>query len=339
VAKQGRLARARLTATFAALAGANAAAWVWAWAAFADRPALLGTALLAWVFGLRHAGDADHIAAIDNVVRKLLQEGRPASMVGLWFSLGHATIVVLACLALACTASWVDLARIGALGSTIGSGVSAAFLLLIAVANLATLRGIWRSLQRMRAGAVSGEADPFAGGLLGRLFRPVFAAIRHDRQMYLLGLLFGLGFDTATEIGLLTMAATQAAEGLAAWQVMALPALFTAGMTALDTADSALMVGAYGWAFVHPLRKLWYNLTLTACSVAVALLIGGIEALGLLADRLGLEGAPWSAVAALNGRLASLGGAMVGIFLLAWAGSVAVYRWKGYDTVRVSAGE
>ena len=149
--------------------------------------------------------------------------------------------------------------------------------------------------------------------------------------MYPLGFLFGLGFDTATEVGLLGIAASQAAQGMSPWQTLAFPALFTAGMALVDTADSILMVGAYGWAFVRPLRKLWYNLTITAASVIVALLIGGLEALGLLVDQFNLQGGVWSVIAHLNTDLANFGLAVIAIFIAAWAISALVYRWKGYD--------
>jgi high-affinity nickel-transport protein len=329
-----------LVLLFGALLAANVAAWLWAWALFADRPALLGTALLAWVFGLRHAVDADHIAAIDSVVRKLMQDGRRPFGVGLWFSLGHSTVVGLACLGIAATASALQIGEVRALTATVGTAVSAVFLLLIALVNLMILRGVWRSFREVRSGTAP-PAQAFdtmlGGGVLARLFRPLFRVIRRSWQMYPLGFLFGLGFDTATEVGLLAIAATQAAQGLGHWQVLVFPALFTAGMALVDTADSVLMVGAYGWALVRPMRKLWYNLTITAASVAVALLIGGIEALGLIADRLGLDGAIWSAVAALNDDLANLGFVVVGIFVLTWVLSAAIYRWKGFDGVAISA--
>lgn len=325
------------------LAGANLVAWIWAWTAFADRPILLGTALLAWVFGLRHAVDADHIAAIDNVVRKLVQAGRRPWDVGLYFSLGHSTVVVLACVAIAATASGLQerLTDARVVGGAIGTAVSAAFLLAIAGINLVILRGVWRSFRQVRGGGRL-EAENLdlllAGrGLLARLFRPLFRLIGRSWHMYPLGFLFGLGFDTATEVGLLGIAASESVQGLPHWQMLnwqmlIFPALFTAGMTLVDTADSALMVGTYRWASVRPMRKLWYNLTITAASVAVALLIGGTEALGLVADQFSLEGPVWSFVVHLNSDMANLGFAVVGIFALFWAVSVLIYRWKGYDT-------
>jgi len=321
-----------------ALLMANAGAWAWAYAAFHGRPALLGTAFLAWVFGLRHAVDADHIAAIDNVVRKLMQAGKRPITVGLWFSLGHSTVVVLASLAVAATAAALQgrLEAAREIGGVVGTLVSAGFLLAIALVNIVILRGVWRSFSRARRGEAIDDAaldSLLAGrGILSRLFRPLFSAIRSSWHMYPLGLLFGLGFDTATEIGLLGISATQAARGMSPWQAMVFPALFTAGMALIDTADSVLMVGAYGWAFVHPLRKLWYNLTITAASVLVALLIGGIEALGLLGDQLSLTGPFWAWVGRLNDSFGYLGFAVVSIFAACWAASAVIYRWKRFDT-------
>ena len=330
-------AGSRTTALYGLLFAANIGAWLWAWRAFAGEPALLGTALLAWVFGLRHAVDADHIAAIDNVVRKLMQEGERPVSAGFFFALGHSTIVILASLAIAGTSAAMQdrFAPFRTVGGLIGTAVSAVFLLGIALVNLVILRGIWRDFQHAARGGparASGETL-LGGGVLARLCRPLFRSITKSRHMYPLGFLFGLGFDTATEVGLLGIAATQAAHGLSPWQTLVFPALFTAGMALIDTTDSVLMVGAYGWAFVRPLRKLWYNLTITAVSVLIALLIGGVEALGLLADQLGLEGRFWAAVTALNDDLTNFGFAVIGIFALAWLMSVLVYRWKGYDRV------
>ena len=327
----------RTVALFGPLVGFNLGAWAWAFAAFHRHPVLLGAALLAWVFGLRHAVDADHIAAIDNVVRKLIQDGRRADTAGLWFSLGHSTVVVLASLAIAASAigieTWLGVAR--QIGGVAGTLVSAFFLMGIAIANLFVLRGVWRSFRLLRQGA-SLEAraldELLAGtGVLARLLRPLFRAITHSWQMYPLGFLFGLGFDTATEIGVLALSATQVSRGMSSWQVMVFPALFTAGMALVDTMDSALMAHAYGWAFINPLRKLWYNLTITSASIGVALLIGAVEVLGLLSARLSLNGPFWPAIAALNGGFGYLGFAVVGLFVLCWVSSLAVYRWRGYD--------
>jgi high-affinity nickel-transport protein len=323
------------------LALANLAAWLWAWAVFAGHPALLATALLAWVFGLRHAVDADHIAAIDNVVRGQAQRGADGRTVGLWFSLGHSSVVMLACVGIAATAAMGrQLEGVRALGGPVGTAVSAGFLLLIAAANTAILAATWRRFRAARAGAgdAAPEADPGPAGWLARLARPLFRLIRRNWHMYPLGFLFGLGFDTATEIGLLGLSAGAAAQGVGAglspWAALVFPALFTAGMALVDTADSVLMTGAYGWALANPLRKLWYNLTITAASVAVAVLIGGLEALGLLAERLHLEGAFWRVVAALGDDMETVGFAVIAIFALCWAVSAALYHSRLGSGVR-----
>ena len=333
--------KGRLVGLYAILILANLAAWTAAFLAFSDRPVLLGTAALAYVFGLRHAVDADHIAAIDNVVRKLMQEGKRPFSVGFFFSLGHSTIVVLAAVAIAASAAVFQnrLDAFHAIGGVIGTAVSALFLLAIGIVNLFVLKGVWAGFHRVRRGEQLIEEDLnqlLSGhGFIARFARPLFGMIGRSWHMYPLGFLFGLGFDTATEVGLLAISATQAAQGLPIWSVLLFPALFTAGMALIDTTDSVLMVGAYGWAFVKPIRKLWYNMTITAASVAVALFIGGLEALGLISDKLGLTGGLWDLVGALNGSLANFGFAVIGIFIAAWVVSLLVYRWKGYDRLVV----
>ena len=333
--------RAKASGVYALLIAANGAAWMWAWVAFADRPALLGTAFLAYMFGLRHAFDADHIAAIDNVVRKLMQEGKAPYSVGFFFSLGHSTIVVLASVAIAATAAAMQgrLAAFHDIGGILGTAISAFFLLAIGLANLVILRGVWSAFTRARRGerVVDEELDALLAGrgLIARIFRPLFQVVSRSWHMYPIGFLFGLGFDTATEIGLLGISAAQAAEGMSFWTILVFPALFTAGMSLMDTTDSVLMTRAYGWAFVNPIRKLWYNLTITAASVIVALFIGGIEALGLIADELGLEGGFWSAIGRLNDNLTNFGFVVVGIFIASWLISSLVYRVKGYDRLHI----
>ncbi len=321
---------------------ANIAAWAWALIAFRDYPILLGTSLLAYSFGLRHAFDADHIAAIDNVTRKLMQEGQRPVSVGLFFSLGHSTIVVALSVAIAITTTTLQ-SRFDAfrdVGGVIGTLVSALFLFAIAFANLLVLISLYRSFHNVKRGGRFDEDDFFRvlsqRGLLGRAFRRFFRAIERGWQMYPLGMLFGLGFDTATEVGLLGISATQATQGLSIWSIMVFPALFTAGMSLLDTGDSILMVGAYGWAFAKPIRKLYYNLTITAVSVLVAVLVGGIEALGLIGDRLALTGGFWDAIGALNDNFGLLGYLIVGIFVASWLVSALVYRARGYDDIEVS---
>ena len=332
-------ARSRTVALYAVLAAANLGAWLWAVAAFRSYPVLLGTALLAYSLGLRHGIDADHIAAIDNVTRKLMQEGRRPVGVGFFFSLGHSTVVVLASVAIAATAMALStrLASFRTVGGLIGTSVSAAFLLLIGTINLFVLAALYRTFHRVRSGGGYEPEDLDAllagGGLLARVLRPLFRMIRNSWHMYPLGLLFGLGFDTATEIGVLAISAAEAAKGMPIWSILVFPALFTAGMSLVDTTDSVLMVGAYGWAFRRPIRRLYYNMTITGISVLVALLVGGVEALGLLADHLGLKGGLWEAVGALNRHFTSMGWLIVGVFLVSWLGSALVYRLKGYDSL------
>lgn len=316
---------------FGGLAAANVAAWAWAFAVFADRPAIMATALLAWVFGLRHAVDADHIAAIDNVVRKLMHGGDTPRSAGLYFALGHSTVVVIATVLLAVSAvSFGGDSLLKSIGGLIGTSVSAVFLLLIAALNLVIFVSLWRTMRAVRDSGVhdAEQLDALLAGrgFLARLLAPMFRMVTKPRHMYPLGFLFGLGFDTATEIGLLGISATEAARGMSLSHVLVFPALFAAGMALVDTADSALMVSAYRWAFVDPMRKLWYNLTITGASVAVALFIGGVEALGLIGEQLGLSGGLWTLVDHLNDSLASFGFAVIALFAIAWLVSFLVYR-------------
>lgn len=316
---------------FGGLIAANIAAWAWAFAAFGERPTVMATALLAWVFGLRHAVDADHIAAIDNVVRKQMQAGGAPRSVGLYFALGHSTIVVVATMLLALgVVSLGGDSLLKEIGGFIGTSVSALFLLVIAAINLVIFAGLWRTFRAAREQGIQGADGVDAllsnHGFLTRLLGPMFRLVTKPWHMYPLGFLFGLGFDTATEIGLLSISASEAARGASFVDVLVFPALFASGMALVDTADSALMVSAYRWAFVDPLRKLWYNLTMTGASVVVALLIGGIEALGLIADRLGLSSGVWGLVDALNDSLANVGFAVIALFAVAWLVSVVLYR-------------
>ena len=324
------------------LLAANLGAWAWALIAFRDFPLLLGTAFLAYSFGLRHAVDADHIAAIDNVTRKLMAERMPAESVGFFFSLGHSTVVLAASILLAAgTILFRDqIEAVHEIGSLIGTTVSAGFLLLIAAINAAVLGGVVRTFRRVKAGGSYREDELgvlLGRGLLARLVRPLFRLVSRSWHMYPLGLLFGLGFDTATEVGLLGISATQASAGLPIWSILVFPALFTAGMSLVDTIDNLLMVGAYGWAFVRPLRKLYYNIVITSVSLLVALLVGGLEILGLIADRFALEGGFWSALGTVNENFGLVGYAIVAIIAATWAAAMLIYRWKGYDRLESRA--
>ena len=335
----------KIVGLYALLAAGNLAAWAWAFSAFHAYPILLGTAALAYSFGLRHAFDADHIAAIDNVTRKLMQQGQRPVGAGLFFSLGHSTIVVGLTIAIALTATALQdrFAAFKAFGAVAGTLVSALFLFAIAAANLVVLVAVWRSFSAVRRGErfIAEDLDlALAGrGLLARLFRGLFRIVGRSWQMYPIGLLFGLGFDTATEVGLLGVSATQAAQGLSIWSILVFPALFTAGMTLLDATDSVLMVGAYGWAFSKPIRKLYYNLTITAASVAVAAIVGGLETLNLIGGHFGLISGDgfWGAVGALNDNFGALGYLVVGVFVLAWLVSAIIYRLKRFDEIETVA--
>jgi high-affinity nickel-transport protein len=327
------------------LIAANLAVWAWAVMLFRGNPLLLGTAFLAYGFGLRHAVDADHIAAIDNVTRKLRQENKRPVTVGFYFALGHSTVVLLAAAAIAASAkamaSHFDFFK--SVGGIVGTLVSALFLFLIAAMNIVILRAVWRSFQHVRQGGCLDD-DDFdlllnSRGLLARLFRPLFGLISTGWHMFPLGFLFGLGFDTATEVALLGISATQAAQGLAIWSIMVFPALFTAGMSLIDTTDGILMLGAYDWAFVKPIRKLYYNFVITLVSVVVAVVIGGIEALGLIGDQLDLHGWFWDGVGALNDNFNGIGFVIVGLFIAIWITALLVYRYKGLDNLETGAAE
>jgi nickel/cobalt transporter (NiCoT) family protein len=280
--------RARIAVTYVLLIGANVFVWLLALRFFAPPHALLlGTALLAYSFGLRHAVDADHICAIDNVTRKLVQEGKRPVGAGLFFSLGHSTIVVALTLAIVLGAGSVraQLQSLESFGGVVGTSISAAFLFIIAAINAFVLIDIVASLGRMRKDGTFCEITLSESldqrGVLGRLFRPCLRLVNRSRDMYFIGILFGLGFDTATEVGLLGIAAIEAGRGLPVWAILIFPALFTAGMSLVDTTDGILMLGAYGWAFLDPARKLYYNLTITAASVLVAAGVGGAELAGI----------------------------------------------------------
>ena len=330
---------ARLTGLYTFLIAANFAAWMWAFYSFGERPVMLGTALLAYSLGLRHAVDADHIAAIDNVTRKLMQEGKRPTSVGFWFAFGHSLILFLAAFAIAAASNtlpsrfgWL-LAPWNDVGAIVRTSVSTLFLFVVAGMNLTILAGVWRTYRRAPGhGELAPQETDTAlsmGGLLTRLFKPVFGLVTKDWHMLPRGFLFGLSFDTASEIGLLGISGTQAGEGMPAWLIMVFPALFAAGMALIDTTDGVLMLGAYNWAFINPRRKLYYNFVITAISVTVAVLVGSVEALSLASEELGLRGNFWDGISVLNGNFNALGLAIIGVFVLAWIACLIVYRYGG----------
>jgi high-affinity nickel-transport protein len=329
--------RSKVAAIYALLVLANAGAWILAFAAFAGRPLLLGTALLAYTFGLRHAVDADHISAIDNVTRKLMQQEKKPVAVGFFFSLGHSTIVVALSAAIAFAATLVHTALPGlqSVGGLVGTSISALFLYAIAGINLVVLIDVYRTFRRVERGggysAATVDLSLERRGFWCRLFGPLMRMIDASWQMYPLGVLFGLGFDTATEVGILGIAALEAGKGLPVYTIMVFPLLFTAGMCLLDTTDGVLMLGCYGWAFVKPVRKLYYNMNVTLVSVLVAALVGTIEVLSVAGAQLGLRGATWDAIGRVSDNFGAVGAAIVGIFVVSWGVSTAVYKLRRYD--------
>jgi high-affinity nickel-transport protein len=315
----------------------NVAAWTLALALFWHHPATLSLCLLAYGFGLRHAVDADHIAAIDNVTRKLMQQHQRPVAVGFFFSLGHSTVVILLCLLVALGTDFVKthFSEFQEVGGVIGTSVSAAFLLVIAAINFVVFLEVYKAFRAAKKGILPSE-DALQGfldgrGLLARILRPLFKFVGKSWQMYPVGFLFGLGFDTATEVALLGIAATQAAQQVPLWSIMVFPLLFTAGMCLIDTTDGVVMLGAYGWAFIKPMRKLYYNMTITLVSFLIALVVGTLEALGIVASKLKLEGGLWAYVNSLGENSGVLGYAIIGLLVVCWAASIIVYRVAGLD--------
>jgi len=296
----------------------------------AEFPALVGLGFVAYMFGLRHAFDADHIAAIDDTVRYMLQKGQRPLGIGFFFSLGHSTIVLCLAIGIAIAAAAVkqELPELRNIGGVLGAGVSGMFLWIVGVLNflvLLDILGLWNQAKAGRHDHKHLEQLLSQRGLVNRLFGGRLQKfLAHSWQMYPLGLLFGLGFDTASEVGLLAMTAGAAAGNLPMPAVLALPILFAAGMSLMDTTDGVLMSKAYNWAFRNPLRRIFYNLTTTSLSIVVALVIGTIELLQVSVGLLDLHGPILDAVAALD--FGTLGYVIVGLFLLAWLVSVAYWK-------------
>jgi len=302
---------------------------VWWWAR--PYPYLVGLAGLAYAFGLRHAFDADHIAAIDNTTRKLMTGGARPLGVGFFFSLGHSTVVFLMTVAIALAAHVVttELPRLREVGALVGTTVSGVFLYVIGILNLIVMMDIvrvWRALARGESTAADLDDRLRPRGVISRWLNGLFRLASSPSRMYWIGLLFGLGFDTATEVGLLTTAGVAATQALPATAILSLPIVFAAGMSLLDSADGVLMCGAYGWALANPLRKLFYNLTVTGLSVAVALFVGTIELVSIVTDRwLDVHTGVWGAIQRID--LQTMGVAVAGLFVLSWAASAAVWRF------------
>ncbi len=293
----------------------------------------VGLGITAYTLGMRHAFDADHIAAIDNTTRKLMAEGKKAMSVGFWFSLGHSSVVFVMVLLLAAGVRALagalsdDQSQLQRITSVWGTSISGVFLLLLGLVNLAALLGILKVFRRMRHGHFDEaelERQLDNRGFLNRILGRVTRAVREPWHMYPVGFLFGLGFDTVTEVGLFVVAGGAVASGLPWYAIVVLPILFAAGMSLLDALDGSFMNVAYGWAFAQPVRKIYYNITVTALSVAVALVIGGVEIIGLLADKMGITTGPLAAIGGLD--LEHVGYGIVALFVLTWA--VAITVWK-----------
>jgi high-affinity nickel-transport protein len=300
-------------------------------------PVLNGLGIVAYVLGLRHGVDADHIAAIDNTTRKLMQQGKPRFTVGTWFSLGHSTVVV-GLIAVIVFVTRDVIGQIPALQSTgavIGTLVSGAFLFVIGFINLLIVFGVYGLFKQARSGRLKEEElEEYMQkrGFLNRLFRPLFRFVNDAWQIYPIGVLFGLGFDTATEVALIAISVgVGVSSAIPLWQILVLPLLFTCGMVLTDTTDGVAMRFAYGWAFLTPLKKIYYNLTVTVMSVVVAFAIGGVELIQVLGAELNLSSGFWSWLENLD--FETMGFAIVIIFATTWASAYGIWRYKKYDQI------
>jgi high-affinity nickel-transport protein len=331
--------RRRLAAFFSGVGLLHVAGWGLLLFYGVGHPTILALGGLAYTFGLRHAFDADHISAIDNTTRKLLQDGRKPVGVGFFFSLGHSTVVFLIAVALGLTVKWIvdgvvsDGGALRSIGGMVGTLVSGGFLVVIGILNLVILLDIIRVYRRMKGGEYdrdSLEHELIAGGFMTRIFGRLFRVIDHSWQMYPIGFLFGLGFDTASEVAFLAISAGAAANGLPFAVVIALPLIFAAGMSLMDTADGAFMAKAYSWAFASPIRKVFYNLTMTSLSVFVALFIGVAELMQILIRMLDLKGGVFDAMRGSD-FVGRAGFFIVAAFVLSWAAALVIYKVRRID--------
>ena len=292
-------------------------------------PQLLGFAFLSYTLGLRHAFDVDHIAAIDNTVRKMIQQKQDSMGVGFYFSIGHSTVVCIMAIITGLSMHWAqqNIPQIQNIASLIGTGVAGSFLLLIGLFNLYIWFDIYGFFIKMRRGEFKEEELDellLSRGFLSRFFKPLYKLINKSWHVYPLGFLFGLSFDTASEVALLAISATLGAKGMPMTAILSLPIIFAAGMSLMDTADGIFMTTAYHWAFSTPMRKIYYNLSVTGLSVIAALFIGLIELAQILTPKLGLKGGVWTWIQNLN--FGSMGYILVGLFILTWA--ISYFIWK-----------
>ncbi len=298
---------------------------------------LAGLGIVAYVFGLRHGVDADHIAAIDNTTRKLMQEGKRPITVGMWFSLGHSTVVIVFIIALILATRTVtaNIPFLESAGSVIGTLVSGSFLWIIGFINAVILIGIYKIFQSLKQGRINQEElDTLLEkrGFMNRFFRPLFKLISKPWHIYPVGVLFGIGFDTASEIALIAISVgVGVSTNIPLYYVLILPLLFTCGMVTVDTADGIAMRLAYGWAFLNPVRKIYYNLTVTIISVLVAWAIGTAELLQVLSTELNFSGYFWSWLQALDFEIMGFG--ILAIFAISWVVSFGYWRYKKYDKI------
>jgi high-affinity nickel-transport protein len=328
--------KTKIVSVLTLLVAGNVLLWLLVWSLSGKFLFLAATGWLAYGFGLRHAVDADHISAIDNTTRKLMQEGKRPVGVGFFFSLGHSTIVLSLCAALALSTAYVQrhMPQWQGVGGVVGTLVSGLFLYVIGIINLIVLWNLFKTFRDISRG--KNVEDQHMGdlldqrGLLGRLFKPLLKMVRHSWQMYFVGFLFGLGFDTASEVGILALSARSGQTGVPFWVIMLLPLLFMAGMCLIDALDGILMLGAYGWAFIKPIRKAYYNLIITSLSVLVAFVVGTYELLQIFESQFALKGRLWSFLDRLP--LDNLGYIIIGTFLVGWGLSVLVYKIKKYES-------
>ena len=298
---------------------------------------LAGLGIITYVFGLRHGVDADHIAAIDNTTRKLMQENQSPFTVGMWFSLGHSTIVVALIVGLVFVTRTIigHIPVLQSAGAIIGTTVSGVFLLLIGAVNMVIVFGIYRIYKELKRGKMNqGDLETLLDnrGFLNRYFRPLFKIVRKPWQIYPIGVLFGLGFDTATEVALIAISVgIGVSSNVPVWMILVLPFTFTCGMVLVDTTDGVTMRMAYGWAFLNPIRKIYYNLTVTVISVLVALVIGSVELLQVMAEELRLTGAFWNWLIDLD--FESIGFGIIVIFLASWLVSTAIWKFRGLSGI------
>ncbi len=324
------------------IASATVVAFSFLWVAAGRYALLLPLGVLSYTLGLRHGVDADHISAIDNTTRNLLQDGERPLTVGTWFSLGHSSIVIGLVVALVLAVKSVNGAReaFSAFGSLAGTIISGAFLWVIGLINLVIVVEIYRIFRRLRSGHLSEvelEEQLNRRGFMNRVFGGLFRIVRRPWHIYPVGVLFGLGFDTASEVLVIvvTLGLTQGVAQVPVWTALLMPFLFTCGMVAVDTTDGIAMRYAYGWAFLKPIRKVYYNLTITIISVLVAFLIGSLEVLMVISSELGLSGPFWEPLNALNSETAwqYVGFGIIALFVVTWAVAMAIYRRRRYEEI------